>query len=142
MLGMCFSHAGTVLFKIENNKIYFLLITARHNNQEWVLPKGHRERFEFLKKTALRELEEETGLKGEIICTLGKDQYSYKGEQIKVRFYLAKFKGEKESIHCEAREKDWCEYDEALVKLSFPSQRQLIKKAFSILKDKETKLKL
>jgi len=130
---MCFTHAGTVLFKIENNKIYFLLITASHNNQEWVLPKGHRERFELLKQTALRELEEETGLKGEILSTLGKDQYLYKREQIKVKFYLAKYKGTSKKLPCEQRQKEWFEYEEALVKLSFPQQRQILKQGYLMI---------
>lgn len=54
--------AGAVIFKRENNDILFLLVYSGRNSI-WGFPKGHLEHGETEKQAAIREIEEEAGLK-------------------------------------------------------------------------------
>ena len=54
--------AGGVVFRMEDGRPLFLLIRDSYDN--WGFPKGHVERDEAPERTALREVEEETGLHG------------------------------------------------------------------------------
>ena len=51
---------GAFIYKIEKEKILFLLIYSKRNN-EWGFPKGHIEPDETELETAKREIKEETG---------------------------------------------------------------------------------
>ena len=58
--------AGGVVYKKENHKLYFLL--GKHSGyHKWVLPKGLIEEGEDPKATAVRETEEEMGVKARLI---------------------------------------------------------------------------
>ena len=63
--------AGIVVFARDN----VLIILNRFN--EWVLPKGKIEPGETSFQAALREVLEETGVKAEIVCSLGTTDYTY-----------------------------------------------------------------
>ena len=64
--------SGGVIYRIlPKNKIEVLLLHQRIS-RKWHLPKGTHEGQESLEETALREVEEETGLKVEIEKYLGK----------------------------------------------------------------------
>lgn len=65
------SAGGVVLYRNT------ILLLRRFNN-DWVLPKGKREIGEKLEETALREVLEETGIKGEIKEYLGDINYRYR----------------------------------------------------------------
>lgn len=54
-----------------------ILLLKRFNN-DWVLPKGRIEKGETLEETAIREVLEETGVKGSIREYLGHINYQYK----------------------------------------------------------------
>ena len=69
--------AGGVVVDVRDQQAYLALI-ARHNRAgrvEWCLPKGHIEEGETLVQTAEREVEEETGIKGRALVTLGVIDY-------------------------------------------------------------------
>lgn len=65
------SSGGVVVF---GNTILLL----KKYNGDWVLPKGRLEQGENIKKAALREVLEESGVKGEIIDYIGSVHYNYK----------------------------------------------------------------
>lgn len=65
------SSGGVVVF---GNTILLL----RKFNGDWVLPKGRLEEGESTRTAAVREVFEESGVKGEIIKYLGKIKYNYK----------------------------------------------------------------
>lgn len=65
------SSGGVVVF---GNTILLL----RKFNGDWVLPKGRLEEGESTRTAAVREVYEESGVKGEIIKYLGKIKYNYK----------------------------------------------------------------
>lgn len=64
--------AGGVVFL--GNSVLML----RKLNGDWVLPKGKVESGESTEQTALREVREETGVKGRIIEFLGETNYRFK----------------------------------------------------------------
>ena len=68
------SSGGLVIF---GNTILLL----KKYNGEWVLPKGRVEEGETIPEAALREVEEETGVKASIIKYIGKINYKYKSIQ-------------------------------------------------------------
>jgi len=65
------SSGGVVIF---GNTILLL----KKYNGDWVLPKGRLEKGENIKSAALREVLEETGVRGEIIDYIGEVNYNYK----------------------------------------------------------------
>lgn len=65
------SSGGVVVF---GNTILLL----KKYNGDWVLPKGRVERDESLREAALREVEEETGVKASLINYIGKINYRYR----------------------------------------------------------------
>lgn len=65
------SSGGVVIF---GNAILLL----KKYNGDWVLPKGRLEKGEDIKNAALREVLEESGVKGEIIDYIGAVHYKYK----------------------------------------------------------------
>ena len=54
--------AGSIVYRIKNNKIEFLLVQSRLN-RTWDFPKGHLEKDENNVQAAQREVYEEVGLK-------------------------------------------------------------------------------
>ncbi len=54
------THAGGVVWNNDEKDTKYLLVTAKRNPKQWVLPKGHIEPGEALEETAIREVKEET----------------------------------------------------------------------------------
>lgn len=67
--------AGGVVFKKEGKRTKVLVIEDRYHRV--TIPKGKQEKGETLEETALREIEEETGIKGEIVKPLATVHYTY-----------------------------------------------------------------
>mgnify|MGYP001357111472 CR=1 FL=1 len=67
--------AGGVVFRRENGLMRLLLIRDRFGRM--TLPKGRQEPGETLEQTALREIEEETGISGRIAGFLETVRYGY-----------------------------------------------------------------
>lgn len=95
--------------------------------------------LESLKKAALREVEEEAGVKGQIIEKIGTSMYSYNdpkaGKILKfVTFFLMEFiKDLPEGFGWETSEVSWLPYSEAYKTLSFGGEKQMLKKAQNLL---------
>lgn len=68
--------SGGVIFRKNNGIVEIALIAVKGGNV-WCLPKGVIDKGEIHEMTAIREVEEETGLKGKIIDKLGKITYWY-----------------------------------------------------------------
>ncbi|MFC4076746.1 NUDIX hydrolase [Salinithrix halophila] len=67
--------AGGVVYRRENSQVKILLIEDRYSR--WTLPKGKKEPGETDQETALREIEEETGIRGRIQKRLETIRYRY-----------------------------------------------------------------
>jgi 8-oxo-dGTP pyrophosphatase MutT (NUDIX family) len=135
--------AGAVIFRQENNKIYYLLLhypsSAKAPKEYWDFPKGHIEKGEKLEETVKREVEEETGLKD--IKFVGgfkewiKYFFKFKGKNVFkiVTFLLAETKTKKVKVSFEHLGYEWLSYEEALKQLTFNNAKEILKKANDFL---------
>lgn len=142
--------AGGLVYKIENNKIFWLLIktissfTSNKNKKReqdgaiYKFPKGHLHKNEFLKQAALREVEEEGQVKAKIITKLGSNDYliwdrKQKKKIIKkVTFFLMEYLGQSNLKYYDTEmvlEREWFNFEEASKKLAYDSEKDLLKKA-------------
>lgn len=139
--------SGGVIFRKNNDIVEIALIAVKGGNV-WCLPKGVIDKGEIHEMTALREVEEETGLKGRIIEKLGEITYWYyiKDENAKckktVHFFLMEYEGGDISDHdWEVDRASWFTIDEALKKASYRGEKEMIEKVKKRLADgKDSKL--
>ena len=108
----------------------------------WALPKGLIEYGESPQTAAKREAREETGLSGEILAKIGTIKYSYtaKWEDPPTRvfkivtFYLLRFTSGDPSQHDrEVQRVEWFRIDEAIRNASYAQEREVIRKAQSLI---------
>jgi 8-oxo-dGTP pyrophosphatase MutT (NUDIX family) len=121
--------AGGLVFD-EQGRI--LLIRARdlRNRPVWTLPKGTLVKGETSAQAAVREVQEETGYRCELVRELEPVTYWFQrnGRRVKktVRWYLMR-PVEKVGEHDhEVDEVGWVERDEALARLRYDSDRRLL----------------
>jgi 8-oxo-dGTP pyrophosphatase MutT (NUDIX family) len=135
-----FTHAGGVVYKIDNeNKLLFLIASSKHDkNKEtkinYILPKGHNEKGEGLMWTAVREVYEETGCIASIKQLIG-GTTSKKNTQKKIkniRFYLMEFLAQE--ISSEKREILWLPFEEAYKKLSYDDAKVILKDGYLMVR--------
>ena|SRR5450432_1883324 len=124
--------AGIVVFHRGNVRAFLLLDYGKH----WDFPKGHLEKNEDDLTAALRELEEETGIKKvELADGFAKESvYFFRHPRRgltrkKVIFYLAAVKQKKVTISHEHVGYDFLPFDEALDRLTYPTAKQLLRDA-------------
>ncbi|MCX7988856.1 MAG: NUDIX hydrolase [Thermodesulfovibrio sp.] len=124
--------AGGVVYKFEEGKLKILLIATK-SGKVWSLPKGIIEKEESPKEAALREIKEETGVDGEIIDEVGEVSYwfIYENEKYfkKVKYFLVKYKGGEINPDWEVDTAQWFSPQESLEKLTYKSDREILKKA-------------
>jgi len=131
--------AGAVIFRRENNKIYYLLLhypsSAKAPKEYWDLPKGHIEKGEKEIETVKREVEEETGLKDIEFVEGFKEwiKYFFKFQEKNifkiVTFLLAETKTKEVKVSFEHVGYEWLSYKEAFEKLTFKNAKEILKKA-------------
>ncbi|WP_300344085.1 NUDIX hydrolase [Nesterenkonia sp.] len=121
-------------------------IIARYNRGgrlEWCLPKGHPEGSESFEEAAVREVEEETGIAGSILTTLGSIEYwftvpSHRVHKTVHHFLLEAVGGEltieKDPDH-EAVDVAWVNLDDLDRVLSFPNERRIVQAARQVIQD-------
>lgn len=100
-------------------------------------PKGRIEEKESTQNAALREVEEETGIRAEIVTKVGESKYTFafEGEKIFkiVTIFLMAALFEKINYQKEELEgAEWMEVGEALKILSFSNDKSLLKKALEL----------
>ncbi|MGE5820280.1 MAG: NUDIX hydrolase [Deltaproteobacteria bacterium] len=132
--------AGGVVYRRNAGAIEIALIRT---GKRWGLPKGHVERGEGIQEAACREVLEETGLQGEVIAKLGEISYRYAYKKAggelarvfkRVHFYLVRWsKGEVHGHDYEVDEARWLPLEEALGKLTYPTELKMVRKAISII---------
>jgi 8-oxo-dGTP pyrophosphatase MutT (NUDIX family) len=113
----------------------------RGGRLEWCLPKGHPENQEDSEQAAVREIEEETGIQGDILTALGSIDYWFtvSGHRVHktVHHFLLVATGgdltiENDPDH-EAVDVAWVPLEELGRKLSFPNERRIADLAREVL---------
>ena len=109
-----------------------VLVTQHSKHKGWDFPKGHIELGESAEQAAVREVEEETGVKGQILEKVGATEYFYfdEGERIlkTVVYFLMKYEGEGEATTAfEVSDMVWLPVGEVEDKLTFKDTKTLWK---------------
>ena len=138
--------AGAIIFRRKDGKKEFLLIYSKRNNI-WGFPKGHIESGEEEKDAALREIREETGLtrlrfisdfREEDIYPAISTRGEFRGREITKHSIYFLCETDEEKITVDGREISefsWLPFSEAKTLLSFGSQKILLERAYSFLRD-------
>lgn len=136
--------AGGVVFKKEGNRVEILL--AQHSQHHgWVFPKGligdrDDNKHEGKEETALREVEEETGILGKIIKPLSPIVYWYQWESEKrkktVYYFIMEFiSGDFEKRDHEMEDVEWLAIDKVEERLTYLSDKKVWEEARVLLKE-------
>ena len=112
-----YSHAGGVVARMANGEQQYLLVEARRSPGVWVLPKGHIEPGETPEAAAVREVEEEAGVRAAIVAHAGDSEFAVDGRPVRVIFFLMRYQGE--GTRTEERASAWHRYEVALSSLPF-----------------------
>ena len=104
----------------------------------WSLPKGHLEDGETAEQAAVREIEEETGIKGEVVQPLGTLDYWFVTEDRRVHktvhhFLLRASGGELSDADPEVTEVAWVPLEEVPRRLAYAAERRLALAAVELL---------
>ena len=132
--------AGGIVYRGGEEGVEVALIRA---GKRWGLPKGHVESGETVQETALREVAEETGLRGEIVSKLGEITYRFTnrwsaGKPVRVfkrvHFYLIRWSsGDVEGHDHEVDEARWFPVDTALATLSYATEKKIMRRAQQLI---------
>lgn len=128
--------AGIVLARKDGDFKYLLL---HYDSGHWDFAKGHVESGESEESAALRELEEETGIKTVDILEGFKDKiyYTFKRGRMLVSKSVVFFVGitEEKNISLSREHKgfEWLPFDEAIERLTFNNAKEVLQKANAFL---------
>jgi len=125
------SHAGGVVVRKDAGQVRFLLVSARRQPDEWVLPKGHIDPGETAEHTAAREVLEEAGVVASVTSALDVIEFSTWRGRVRAQFYLMTY--ERDGAALENRRRAWLPVDEALAALHFDDMRHLIMQAHALV---------
>ncbi len=131
--------AGGVVFRNNGNGSEVILCGKWMPRRLWALPKGTPEQGESREQTALREVNEETGLKVRTQCFIDSIQYWFVRPHDGVRchktvlYYLMDSVGGDTSLHDnEFDEVRWFSVDDALKTMSYGNEAKVVKKGLSM----------
>jgi len=135
--------AGGLVVKHEFGTFYAAVIARRNRagRLEWCLPKGHLEGVETAEEAAIREIQEETGITGEIRRALGKIDYWFTGDDRRVHKVVHHFLLDATGGHLtvegdpdsEAEDVEWIAFERLPERLSYPNERRLAGIAHQLL---------
>ncbi len=145
--------AGSITTKTEKGKLKFLTV-YRVKMNDCTLPKGHIEKKESLEAAAQRETLEETGYPITTVDFIDSFEYKVKEKKYgkesyiirRVYYFLGKIIGKKLKMENPDKKEgetipEWLSYEDALNKLTYDTDKSLIKKVFKKYK-KKTKFSL
>jgi len=144
--------AGGAVFKKEDRQILWLLIKPKPSkefpsNSSWRLPKGLLEEGEKSIEAAVREVEEETGVKAKIIQKIETGSWFFvlnKERIFKTATYFLMEAIEENNRHdqLEVEEVAWFPANQALEKITLKRERQILRKAQDFLRVLDWQLNL
>jgi 8-oxo-dGTP pyrophosphatase MutT (NUDIX family) len=133
--------AGGVVYRRnrEQEGQFDVLICKASGYHRWVLPKGMVNQGETLEQTALREVEEEVGVRARIIEALGEPEkyvFTAQGTRIfkRVYYFLMEFESGDEQKHDhEMEEVRWIPLTEAIDLLEYRESKEVVRRAKALL---------
>jgi len=113
-------------------------LVGRSYSEMWALPKGTPKAGETLEQVAVREVQEETGLKVRLIAYIGNISYSFIRDNIRfqkqVRHFLFEAIGGDTSLHdAEYDRVEWFSIPEALRRLTYQNEVNILSQAEGVL---------
>jgi 8-oxo-dGTP pyrophosphatase MutT (NUDIX family) len=136
--------AGGVAFRDIAADIEIAIIKVAPE-MRWQLPKGLVDEGESNEAAALREVSEETGIEADLIEAIDTIEYwfvgQYNGPRTRfhkfVHFFLMRYRGGDVRDHDhEVEEARWVSIDEAVQKLAFKSEKDIVEKARGLIASK------
>ena len=133
--------AGGVVIRRNSEGVLESLLVQHIEHKGWGFPKGHLDADETPDQAALREVEEETGVRGGIAIALPSTNYTFvnakKGMIYKtVHWYLMHYEGPGEQTHAhEVESVAWLSTDLIRERLAFENDRVLFDKAMAIMQE-------
>ena len=125
-----YSHAGGVVARTVDGEREYLLVEASTRRGVWVLPKGHIEPGETPEVAAIREVQEEAGVRAAVVAQAGESEYAVDGQPVRTIFFLMQYQGE--ASHHEDRRRGWHRYENALRLLRFEETRRVLMRAHTL----------
>jgi 8-oxo-dGTP pyrophosphatase MutT (NUDIX family) len=119
-------------------------LIARHDRRGrlvWSLPKGHVEDGETPVQAAVREVEEETGIRGRVVAPLGTIDFWFVADQRRVHktvhhFLLEADSGELSDADIEVVEVAWVPLSEVARRLAYADERRLLERVDGLLESR------
>jgi 8-oxo-dGTP diphosphatase len=104
-----------------------VLLVHRPRYDDWTLPKGKLDPGESFEDAALREVEEETGVRARLVSELPETHYEVNGRPKVVRYWLMEPEGDAAFVpNDETDELRWVTPDEALSLLTYDRDRDVV----------------
>lgn len=135
--------SGGVVYRWIDGRLEVVLC-GRDEPVRWSLPKGTPDPGETLEETALREVQEETGLVPVIEDRIRSIDYWFSDKDNEVRFhktvhfYLMKSVGGDTSLHDpEFDVVQWFTYEEGVNNLAYPNEAEVLREAFNLITQRE-----
>lgn len=131
--------AGGVVYRRRADGGHDVALVGRIRPRRWALPKGTPVAAETLEETALREVEEETGLQVRIVRPLERIQYWFFWGWVRhfktVHFYLMEMTGGNTAHHdAEYDVVEWVPIEDAVARLSYSNEMKVVQKAQEALR--------
>lgn len=135
--------SGGVVYRWADGQLEVVLC-GRDEPVRWSLAKGTPDQGETLEETALREVQEETGLEPVIEKRIRSIDYWFSNKDNDVRyhktvhFYLMTAVGGHTGLHDpEFDVVEWFPYEEALGRLAYPNEADVLRDAFNLISHRE-----
>jgi 8-oxo-dGTP pyrophosphatase MutT (NUDIX family) len=106
----------------------------------WSLPKGHLENDETAEEAAVREVEEETGIRGRILAPLGSIDFWFVAEGRRIHktvhhYLMERVSGTLSAEDAEVVEVAWVELSEVSGQLAYTDEKRLLDRVPELLAD-------
>ena len=128
------SCGGVVIYR---GKILALYKSYKNRYEGWVLPKGTVEPGETHIQTALREVQEESGVKATVVKYIGKSQYSFNTPQDVVEKDVHWYLMMADSYYSKPQREEYFvdsgyyKFHEAYHLLKFSNEKMILEKAYN-----------
>jgi len=134
------SAGGLVVDRRDRPRAALIGRLDRRGRLLWSLPKGHLEDGETAEDAAVREVEEETGIRGRVLAQLGTIDYWFVADDRRIHktvhhYLLEAAGGELSDTDLEVDEVAWVPLEELADRLAYAGERRLAETAAGLLTD-------